>query len=56
MRDQVSREVLAEGGANFIGQTRVDPVGPGYDRRATFRDHNLERHQGVGIKLRLGLG
>ena len=31
-------------------------MGPGSDRRASFRDRNLERHQEAGTKLRLGLG
>ena len=36
--DQASREVLVQGGVNFLGQNRVDEVGPGSDRRATFQD------------------
>ena len=48
--DQACREVLVQGGANFIGQDRVDPMRPESDRRATFRERNLERHQGAGPK------
>ena len=54
--DHACREVLVQGGVNSFGYSRVDPVGPGSDRRATFRDRNLERHQGEETKVRLGLG
>ena len=54
MLDQACREVLVQGGVNFLSQNRVDPVGPGSDARATFRDRNLEQHQGAGTKIRHG--
>ena len=56
MSDQACRGVLVHGGVNFLGQNGVHPVGPGSDSCATFRERNLERHQGVGTKIRLGLG
>ena len=56
MLNQACREVLVQGGVNLLGQNWSDPVGPGSDRRATFRDRNLERHQGGGTKIRLRLG
>ena len=57
MLDQACREVLVQGGVNFLGHNGVDPVGPGSDRCATFRDRNLERHhQEAGTKIRLRLG
>ena len=55
MLNQACREVLVEGGVNFLGQNGVDPVGPGSDRRASFRDPNLERHHGTGTRARLEL-
>ena len=54
--DQARGEVLSQGGVNFLGQDRVDAVELGSDRRATFRDRNLERHQREGTKIRFGLG
>ena len=56
MLDQVCRQVKVQGGVDFIGQNWVDPMGPGSDGRANFRDRNLERHQGTRTKIRLGLG
>ena len=53
--DQACCEVLVQGGLNFLGQNRVDATGPRSDRRATFRDQNLERHQEEGTKIFLGL-
>ena len=50
------REVLVQGGVNFLSRNKVDPVGLGGDRRATFLDQNFERHQGAGTKIRLGPG
>ena len=54
--DQAYREVLVQGDVNILGQNRVDAMRPGSDRRATFRDRNLERHQRAGAKIRLRLG
>ena len=56
MLDQAFREVLVQGGINFLGHNMVDPVGPGSARCATFLDRNLERRQGAGTKIRLVLG
>ena len=52
--DEACREVMVQGGANFLSQNSVDPVGPGSDMCSTFRDRNLERHQG-GTQICLGL-
>ena len=43
--DQACREVLVQESVDFLGQNWVDPVVPGSDRRAAFRDRSLERHQ-----------
>ena len=51
---QACREVLVQGGVNFLRQNRVDPLGSGSKMRAAFPDRNLRRHQGVGTKIRLG--
>ena len=56
MLDQACRQVLVQGGVDFLGQNWVDPMGLGSDKRVTFRDRNLERHQGARTKIRLGLG
>ena len=56
MLDQAFRQVLVQGGVYFLGQNGVDPMGPGSDGRATFRERNLERNQGTRTKIRLGLG
>ena len=39
-----------------MSQSWVHPVGTGSARRVTLRNRNLERHQGVGTKIRLGIG
>ena len=54
--DQACRQVLVQSGVDFLGQNWVDPMGPGSDGRATFRNRNLERYQGTRTKIRLGLG
>ena len=54
--DQPCREVPVQSGVNFLGQDGVDALGPGSDRCATLRGRNLEKHQGEGTKIRLGLG
>ena len=54
--DQVRHEVLIQGGVNSFGQVRLDAVGAGNDRRATFRERNLESHQGAGSKIDLRIG
>ena len=54
--DQTCRELLVQSSVNFPGQNMVDPVGTGSDRRAIMWDRSLERHQGAGTKIRLGLG
>ena len=56
MLDQACHEVLVQGGVNFLGQNWVDPVGPGSDRHATFRDRNLERREEAKNQICLGLG
>ena len=56
MLDQACREVLVQGSVDFLGQIWVDLMEPGSDRRDTFRDRNLERHQGARTRIRLGFG
>ena len=56
MLDQSCSQVLVQGGVDFLGPNWLDPMGPGRDWRATFRDRNLERHQGTRTKTRLGFG
>ena len=53
--DQACRQVLVQGGVDFLGQNRVDLMEPGSDGRATFWDRNLERHQGTRTKRLLRL-
>ena len=56
MLDQVCREVLVQGGVDFLDQNGVDAMGPASERCAAFRDRNLKRNQAVGTKTRLGFG
>ena len=53
---QTCRQVLVQGGVDFLGQNLVDPMGPGSDGRAAFRDRIFEKHQGTRTKIRLGFG
>ena len=54
--DPARSEALVQGSVNFLDHIGVGIVGPGSDRRAAFRDRNLERHQGAGTKIRLERG
>ena len=50
MLDQACREVLVQGGVNYLGQSWVDPVGVGSDRGVTSRIRGQEPKSVLDLK------